>query len=273
MKRILCGLLCVMIAAFAVTPVLGEQITIDKKDLSANTALSKDVQNILMLLQDSDNGEATTAMLVASINSRSGSATMVSLVPNIVAELPLAGENLLSHAYALGGENLAMKSINEIYGLNIKKFVVIDVSNFGIIVDAVKGMKMPLNAQEAQLLGLSEGENILDADKTLAYMRIQSEDPTISRPYKSIMQLLYQGTRDKNPFALMDLGNKLLSAVTTNLGLMDMVTLATSVMGGSDRQELLVPAADALTAGTFNGENAYKTDIDAAKKLLMDSLY
>lgn len=272
MKKILCCALCVGLLLGAM-PAMAQEYTVEKNDLSINTALSSDVQNILMLLQDSENTSASTTILVASINKRDGGAVMVTLVPNVVVDMPLAGEQLLCDAYALGGQNLAMKTINALYGLNIKQYVVIDVKNFGVIIERVEGMNIELTQEEATALGLSAGYNTLDTAQTLAYMRLPSEDLSISRPYKSVMQLLYQGTRDKNPMTLMDIGGKVLDAVDTNLGMMDMISLATSVMGGSQREELLVPGTQSLDATLFNGRAAYTIDLDAAKQLLMDTLY
>ena len=89
-----------------------------------------------------------------------------------------------------------------------------------------------LSAEEAAALGCAEGLQTLDGAQTMAYMRLpDAADAARSHQYKAVMQLLYQGTRDKNPFALMGLARKLMSTMTTNMGLMDMISLATTVMG------------------------------------------
>lgn len=248
---------------------------VGRKELSVNGDLDKNVQNVLMLLQDSQEGASSSAMLIASINKQSGRAVMVSLVPDVLVDMPLAGEQPLCDAYMLGGVNLAMKTVNEVYGLNVQQFAVVDVGGFGKIVDTVGGMNMALNAQEAQALGLPEGDNTLDAEQTMQYMRMKSDDPSVSRAYQCVMQLLYQATRDKDAGKLMSLAGSLLSALEdTNLGVFDLIGLATPVMSSKEeREELLVPAADTLTAIEWNGRTVYQADAQAAKQLLHDTLY
>lgn len=276
MKRFLLCVLCALVIWANTSSASAATIyEVNRKDLSVNADLNKNVQNILMLMQDSQAGDSSCAMLLASINKNNGRAVMVSLVPDVLVDMPLAGEQPLCDAYMLGGVNLAMKAVNEAYGLNVQHFAVLDVGGFGEIVETVGGMNMTLNAQEAQALGLTEGSCTLSGEQTMQYMRMDSADPSVSRPYKCVMQLLYQATRDKDAGKLMSLGTKLLGALEdTNLGVFDLIGLATPVMSSKEeREELLLPAADALTATQWNGRTVYTADMQAAAALLHETLY
>lgn len=276
MKRFLLCVFCVLALCANTSSASAAAIyQVDRKDLSVNAGLDKNVQNILMLLQDQQSGASTSAMLLASINKSTGRAVMVSLVPDVLVDMPLAGEQPLCDAYMLGGVNLAMKTVNEIYGMNVQQFAVIDVGSFGDIVDILDGMHIALNEEEAAALGLEAGDQTLNAEQTMQYMRMDSTDPSVSRPYKCIMQLLYQATRDKDPGKLMSLGGKLLGALEeTNLGVFDLIGLATPVMGSKEeREELMIPAPQTLTPLEWNSRALYQMDTQAAKQLLHETIY
>lgn len=276
MKRFLLCALCVLVILVNTTSASAAAIyKVDRKDLSVNKELKKEVQNILMLLQDSSVDASSKTMLVASIDKQTGRAVMVSLVPQMLVNMPLAGEQPLCDAYMLGEINLAMKAVNEVYGLNVQHFAVVDVSSFGKIVDDLGGLGLTLNAQEAAQLGLPEGRQTLSGDQTMQYMRMESDNPAVSRPYTCIMQLLYQVTRDKDVGKLMSLGTNMLGALKeTNLGVFDLIGLATPVMSSSEeRVELVVPAAETVTKTEWNGRTVYTADMEQAKALLHETIY
>lgn len=276
MKRFLLCVLCALVILVNTTSASAAAIyKVDRKDLSVNKELKKEVQNILMLLQDSSADASSKTMLVASIDKQTGRAVMVSLVPQMLVNMPMAGEQPLCDAYMLGEINLAMKAVNEVYGLNVQHFAVVDVSSFGKIVDDLGGLGLTLNAQEAAQLGLPEGRQTLSGDQTMQYMRMESDDPAVSRPYTCIMQLLYQVTRDKDVGKLMSLGTNMLGALKeTNLGVFDLIGLATPVMSSSEeRVELVVPAAETITKTEWNGRTVYTADMEQAKALLHETIY
>ena len=249
-------------------------VKIDKKDLSQAASVPKSMQTIALFLLDSEESSDVETVLLASIDKSSGRACMTDIRTDILAEIPQVGYIPLAKAYAYGGPNLMMKSINELLEMNVNSYVTLDVSSFAQIADSVGGMQMPLNAEEAAALGLSEGQQTLTGKQAIAYMRLKGDNTDgKSRQYKSIMQILYQGTRDKNPISLMGLAQKLMSTMQTNLGIMDMITLATKVMGGSQRDELMLPGTAALLEGRFEDTTVYETDWAAMRQELHAFLF
>lgn len=270
----LCALfLCLLLAPAAA--LSGEYaVKIDKKDLSQAEGLPKTIQTIALFLMDSAQSTDVETVLLATIDKSDGRACMTDLQTDILAEIPQVGNLPLAKAYTYGGPNLMMKSLNELLGLNIGSYVTLDVSSFSQIADSVGGMQMPLNALEAAALGLAEGAQTLSGEQTTAYMRLRGgETDGKSRQYKAVMQILYQGTRDKNPISLMGLAQKLMSTMQTNLGIMDMITLATKVMGGDEREELMLPTATSLQESDYEGEAVYAADWNALRQELHAFLF
>ena len=121
------------------------EITITKRDINMNTALDKNVSNILVLLQD---GGETDTMMIASINSRTGRSVMLRVNCDLTVDVPENGETRLADVYALGAKKsrglVAERAVNTLLGLNIGTYVALDVSSLPELVDAVDTVSMEL---------------------------------------------------------------------------------------------------------------------------------
>ena len=87
MKKIVAALtaLCLTLACAC---ALGE-IAVTKKDMALNRSLDKSVSNVLIIMQD---GDVTDAMMIASINSRTGRSVMTSVECDTAVTVPEVGE-------------------------------------------------------------------------------------------------------------------------------------------------------------------------------------
>lgn len=62
------------------------------------------------------------------------------------------GMTKITHAYAYGGPQLAIKTINENFGLNIKDYVKVDFFSLEKIVDSVGGIEVNITSQELKVI-------------------------------------------------------------------------------------------------------------------------
>lgn len=270
---LLCALAC------AVTALAADdlEVKVTAKELSAQDGLPKDLRNIAVLVCDPQGGSRyapTDTMMIATINNRTGDAYMTVLQPSLLVEMPLVGRTTLSRAYALGGENLVMKTINELFGLNVKDFVCIDLSRFSAVVETVGGIKMKLSEEEAAALDLPANEEVLlTLEQTLAFMRLPKNDPAVDRQYDVVIQALYQGTRDRSIMKLTSILQKGLASIDTNIGFFDMVGLGTKVIGSEVREDRQLPAAQDLVLASDSAPYSYTTDMEALKTAIHAFIY
>ena len=267
---LLLTLLCLLLALACAAQADGG-IVVDKKDLSANETLDKNVTNIVFLFTD---GEVTDTMLLASINSQTGRAVMTSLDCAMVVSVPGAGEARLADVYAMGDEAsksggvLIEKTLNEWLSLNIATYIVLDVAQLPAIVDAVGTITLDISAREREALGIEGSE--LGGEETLAYVRLKLEDdePGTNRAYHALMQLLYQGVKGGDMMSMLSMGTKLLSSVDSNLNPLTAVTLVTAVMSGEDRRELHLPLDNQILT-----QDPLTVDVQALRDCLVAEIY
>lgn len=67
----------------------------------------------------------------------------------------------INHAYAFGGPELALKTINENFGLNIRDFITVNFSSLPKIVDLIGGIDLDIDKSELKYInGCIKGLNV-----------------------------------------------------------------------------------------------------------------
>ncbi len=251
----------VLLAALICQNALAADIHVTKRDLVLNKTLDKSVTNILVLLQD---GETSNTILIASINSSTGRAVMTRIDNALEVDVQEVGKVPFGSVYALGDQKsrgfLAMREINELLDLNVSTYVAVDIEMLPELVGAVGALNLTIDDQEAAALGLPPGNNAMDGESVLRFVRIQLEgdDPSRSRGYEAIFQLLYQGLHSNDLMSLISLGTTLLSSMDTNFNPLNAITLVTAVRGGDDRRELTLSKGDASTLRAMFHREVYE---------------
>lgn len=276
LKRLSTLLLCLTLLLGCAASAESLTVQIGKKDLSINEELPKGVRSILLLLYDAPDGEdygPSETIMLASIDSDNGDARMTVLPAAGLAPIPEAGELPLSQAYALGGLNLAIKTINELFDLNVRDCIAINMSAFGEIISSVGDLELTLSAEDAAALGLSEGPSQLNAEQSLSYMRLPRSENGPDRQYQVFRQALYQGTRDRNYGRLFQLLTQVMGSMNHNIAILDLAGLGTKVLAGASKEEKYIPQRDSWTPVDQGEDTVYRIDWQAAKAEMHAYLY
>lgn len=210
---------------------------VDKKD--------PDIENILILGTDSRNVQKergrSDSIIVASFNKRTKQVKLVSFLRDTYIPIEGHGWNRINAAYAVGGVALCVNTINDLFGLDIQKFVIVNFSGASTFVDACGGVDMALTQKETNyLLNLkdefpqnSDGTYHLDGKVALDYMRMRKIDSDFGRTErqrKTMMAIYSQAMARKDVTQMYNLVREGFNLVKTNLKLSEMLDLAQSVI-------------------------------------------
>lgn len=157
-----------------------EEINMDNDQLKDYELRQKGVQNILLIGVDEDgydNGRSDV-MIIVSLDSSGKVMKLTSIMRDTLAYIPTSQTyQKLNHSYMEGGPLETMKAINRNFDLNIRDFVVFDFAAVAKAVDLVGGYPVYVDADEAYDMSrygeYYEGEQILDGEGALLYMRIR----------------------------------------------------------------------------------------------------
>ena len=129
---------------------------------SENILMDNSIKNIALFGVDARNTEFTgrsDVIMVLSVDNRHGKVKMTSILRD--SELLIEGEGYdgylsyvdkITHAYYYGGPELAIRTLNQNFGLDIRDYVTINFANMAAIVDAFGGVDITMTAEEVSAL-------------------------------------------------------------------------------------------------------------------------
>ncbi|MBB2149926.1 LCP family protein [Pedobacter gandavensis] len=91
-------------------------------------------------------------VMVISIDQLSGKIKMSSIMRDTYVNIEGNGMNKLNAAFAIGGPQLAIKTINQNFDLDIRDYINVDFYGAAKIVDALGGVPIPVKAEELPYL-------------------------------------------------------------------------------------------------------------------------
>lgn len=119
------------------------------------------------------------SMMVVTVNPEKKQSTILSLDRDIYTEIVGYGTyDKLNHAYAFGGVEMSMDSVESLLDIPIDHYVTINMQGMKDLIDAVGGIEVD-NAIDFTLEGIHvpAGKITLDGTTGLAYARMREDDP------------------------------------------------------------------------------------------------
>ena len=264
-------------------------------DLTPTDGLPSTPFNVLVLGVDSENYGASRsdAMLVATIDYKS--LKMTSLQRDMVVPIEGHGTGKLNAAYAYGGPELAVRTINQVFGLNIVRYAVVDFKVVVKLVDALGGVDIDISEEEMHAindnvalswlefvpLGYREvplteygPKTHLDGIRALAYSRIRKIDSDFQRMGRQ--RVLIGAVLEKlranlwNPAMLVSFIRAGLSGVETNLSVVELLSLGEKAAMARSMDSLRVPVNGSYRD---DGSRLVLTDEAANRQAIRSFLY
>ena len=97
-------------------------------------------------------------IIIASINTKFKNVKLISIPRDTYVEVPGHGKTKINHAYAYGGEALAIKTINQNFGLSITEYATIDFSGLIHIINDIGGIQMNITKDEMNYINSNVSE-------------------------------------------------------------------------------------------------------------------
>jgi LCP family protein required for cell wall assembly len=123
-----------------------EEIKVEKK---------VEVTNIALFGLDQDNLDdkgRSDVIIILSIDKSHNKIKLSSIMRDSYVNIADRGLDKINHAYAFGGPQLAIRTINENYNLNITDYAVVSFLNLGKIIDSLGGVPIDVKENEISTL-------------------------------------------------------------------------------------------------------------------------
>jgi LCP family protein required for cell wall assembly len=218
-------------------------------------------------------GQRTDSIMLLHV-PESGPTALISLPRDSYVPIPGHGKNKINAAFAFGGPQLLIQTVEGVTGLRVDHYVEIGFGGFASIVDSVGGIKMCLPKamkDSGAHIDLPAGCQQLDGPTALGYVRARKSDPLgdlgrVQRQREMIGAIADKGVSPAtflNPFRFYKLSTAGAEALTID-GDMGPLTLfkfargMKAVAAGGNGVTLTVPVSD-TNLSTPNG-SAVKWD-------------
>lgn len=262
-------------------------------DLAVTPGLDESWVNILFLgvnsLEITASSRAGT-MMICSVNKSTGAVKLTSLLGDTEAVIAGKGRRL-STAYAYGGAKLAVKAVNENFGMNITGYVVVDFTGFAHLVDKIGGIEADLTKEEAAAINRAVpdrsaalpdngGKKIhLNGAQTLAYARVSTGDGDLGRAgrQRNALNLLMAKLKTRGMLELLDLLFASMDVMQINLDVNTIIALGMRILLGeglSGAGTFTLPVQGTYREEKSNdGTMLRDVDFDANRRALYSFIY
>jgi LCP family protein required for cell wall assembly len=146
--------------------------------VGTDTRGDDDIYHELDLVDGTTGSRADSVILLHQ--PRSGPTAMISLPRDTFVQIPGVGGQKLNAAYAFGGPELLVATVENLTGLTIDHFVGIGMGGLANLVDAVGGVELCMDRDvddwESQLVW-EAGCHVADGRTALAFARMRMSDP------------------------------------------------------------------------------------------------
>lgn len=274
----------------------------ETKDKNGNPLMSdKDVTNILFVgldnRTDTVKGGRSDSMIIISINKKTQRVILTSVMRDTY--LPIAGHGSakLNAAYAYGGINLLISTIQQNFDIKLDRYATVDFAKFINIVDELGGVSIKVNDNEVNVFNkyveeintlqnqpkgsgtLTHGGLLtLNGKQALAYSRIRyvgNADFERTERQRIVLEAIISKLKKQNVLQLTGVLNKLLPQVTTDMTQDELrgLVLNSMTLKGYKVVQNRIPIDGSYSDARVGNQSVLKVDFDKNIQSLKSVIY
>ena len=296
-------LLAALVSVLMITKT--DKVKINPEDIAVNPEVEENTEmkgyrNIALFGVDSRTGKLgkgnrsdTIMIMIASINQDTGDVKLVSVYRDTYLNLGTDAYNKANAAYAKGGPEQAINMLNMCFDLNIQEYVTVGFDALIETIDALGGIQIDVHENEIEHLNnyqrsmFSEDENdalnenivkvtkpglqTLNGLQATAYCRIRyvGDDFGRAERQRKVLLACLDKAKQANPATLVDILNKVMDHVSTNLGVEEMASVLKDVASYEVVAQDGIPFESARKTGTVGKKGSCVIPVDLAENVKM----
>lgn len=199
-------------------------------------------------MSEDDECLRSDTIILAIVNTKTNKVNLVSLLRDITVNLKDRGKCKLNSLIVYYGPKKTTKIIGDLFGINISKYIVMNMKNLVKIVDEIGGIDMELTDDEVEFINRrlyevefianyhgnlklidKSGMNHLDGVQTLTHVRDRDYGYGWGRTKRQrdvLVAMVKQIKTVVSPNKLFDFGLSMVKYVKTNLNIFDIILCA-----------------------------------------------
>ncbi len=276
------------------------------EDLGVNSDLPEGITNIALFGLDARSTSSfkgnSDSIMILSINTKTAQVKLTSIMRDSLVVIPGYRTTKINAAYAKGGAALAIKTLNQNFGMNITEYATVNFAGMAEIIDAMGGVMVDVSSSELtqanhhiKYLCKSQGttpdyidkkgEQMLNGMQAVAYARIRktkfqaagtNDDFGRTDRQRYIMEQLLNRALELNATQYPNLIKTCLPYVETSLSYKEILSFAGLLTKDLKFEQSRVPDARYVINAGFklsSGASSVYYNLDFASKVLHAFIY
>lgn len=266
-KRVKWLAVILVVILVAVAGIIAAKNSRERQFYDNGMETSSRVMHVMILgvdRREDDVGRSDT-MMVTAVDMDQKKAALLSVPRDTRVKIDGYGYEKINHAYAYGGHKLSQDAIENLLGVSIDHYILIDTKAFERIIDAIGGIDInvekrmyyedPWDDNGGLVIDLYPGEQHLDGQKAIQYVRYRDGEGDIGRIGRQqhfIKAVLAKVISPEMLPRLPKLVEEVSSAIKTDMSLAELLEFANTMKSVHD---------NGLTAQMVPGQPAYIDDV------------
>ena len=249
-------------------------------------SLAQDVSHYLLLGFDFWGDETigtsfNDTNIIMSIDTAHNRILVSSIMRDSYVTMPDGRQSKLNQVVRKSDMDTVVKTVEDMMNIDLAGYVAISAPGFARLIGELGGVEVDISYEE-YFPGLQNnpnipgvGKHVLRGNGLLAYIRnrkLEGHDRGRTERAREVMGKLMEKAKAMSAMELMGFATKAMKEVQTDMSLMDMVKLATKVLGlnGIKMDGYVIPADNTWKYGEVHGNSIVDVDWEANSRLFAE---
>ena len=229
------------------------------------------------------------SIIIVSVDKANKTVKLSSILRDSYVAIDGHKNQKITHAYAFGGAELAIKTINQNFGMNITDYVTVNFYKLAEAIDILGGVDVEVSEKERKEINNigdddnrtfpyleSSGMVHLNGEQAVVYARIRNIDSDVARAerQRKLLSALLVKARQVNPSQYASLLRTFMGMCETSLSFSEVMSYAPMITQDLTIQTLVGPGdEDNAIGGIYEGAWVWRYDLAAATERLHMFIY
>lgn len=193
------------------------------------------------------------SIMIASINKKTKGVKLISLYRDSYVNVPGHGFTKLTHAYAYGGPELALSTINTNFDLDITEFVTVNFNAVTNVIDLLGGITLDITDAEFKYVNgytkdlnkingsnspylTSSGSQVVNGTQATAYSRIRytaGGDFKRAERQRIVLSKILDKAKSSKVTTILSISNEMIPQIYTSLNTANILSLSKDIFSYS----------------------------------------
>ncbi len=238
--------------------------------------------------ENSFSGRSDT-IIIASVDKKNNVVKLTSILRDSYVAIEGHKNQKITHAYAFGGAELAIKTINQNFGMNITDYATINFYKLADAIDILGGIDIEVTeAERKHLNDIGDDENPdfnyldeagtvhLNGEQAVVYARLRKIDSDVARSnrQRKVIEALIVQAKKVSPAKYAEMVRTMMSLCETSLSFSEIMSFAPMITKDITIQTLTIPGDEEnAIGGMYEGAWVWRYDLSEATQHIHEFIY